>query len=283
MSDAVLSSAGVAARYLPDRDARDTVLVPPPAPDCSAWRERDFAVPPPKFWVCFEESEEDYLRSGEQDVATLRQMLAASGYPPERARRILDFGCAAGRMTRWLVDLAESREIWGADISGRCISWCSDHLSPPFHFVTTTTFPHLPFPDAYFDVVIAASVFSNLADFEVAWLLELRRLLQPDGRLYVTVNDGNSIAEIATLPPGHRHHWLRELLVDVDRSTGFSSKDWATLVINPGARTTQVFHDLSYLRATWGRLFHVYDVRNDALLFQTGLILGPKETAPAQA
>ena len=32
--------------------------------------------------------------------------------------RVLDFGCASGRLTRWFADYAESGEVWGVDVSG---------------------------------------------------------------------------------------------------------------------------------------------------------------------
>ncbi len=268
---ALLAAPAIAAKYEPDQWDRPTVLVPPPAAR-ESWDERDLPVPPPKLWASFEESEAEFLASGRADVAIMREMLRSSDYPIENARRILDFGCAAGRMTRWLADLSDGREIWGADVSGRCISWCSQHLSPPFSFVTTTTFPHLPFPDEWFDVVVAGSVFSNLAALEMAWLLEIRRVLASGGRFYATINDRNSIARIMSFPPGHKLYWFRELLTRAERDSGFVEKSWATFSINPGTRAVHVFHDVAFLPATWGRIFNLRGVREDAQLFQTGVL-----------
>ena len=45
-------------------------------------------------------------------------------------------------MLRWLLDLTPSGEVWGADVTATHIRWCKQHLSPPFHFLTTTVHPH---------------------------------------------------------------------------------------------------------------------------------------------
>ena len=50
-------------------------------------------------------------------VETMRRILEGSGFSFKSEGRILDFGCAAGRMTRYLKDLTEKYEIWGVDIT----------------------------------------------------------------------------------------------------------------------------------------------------------------------
>ena len=102
-------------------------------------------------------------------------------------------------MIRHLEDFAESSEIWGLDINAEQIFWCKQHLDPPFHFATTTTIPHLPFEDGYFDFVYAGSVFTHIDDLADSWLLELRRVLSRDGRLYVTIHDNRTIELLNTL------------------------------------------------------------------------------------
>ena len=116
----------------------------------------------------------------------MRDLVAQSNFPIQPGYRILDFGCGAGRMIRFFDDLAEECEIWGVDIVAEYIIWCQQHLSPPFRFATSTTFPHLPFEDRYFDFIYCASIFTHIADLADAWLLELRRVTRPNGRIYIT-------------------------------------------------------------------------------------------------
>jgi ubiquinone/menaquinone biosynthesis C-methylase UbiE len=119
--------------------------------------------------------------------------LDQSDFPIKARYRILDFACGAGRMIRIFNDVAEQCEIWGVDIRAEFIIWCQRHLSPPFNFATTTTFPHLPFEDRYFDLVYCGSIFSHISDLADAWLLELRRVTRPNGRIYITIMDNNTI------------------------------------------------------------------------------------------
>jgi hypothetical protein len=85
-------------------------------------------VPPSSLWANYGTSVADYLESGEDDVKRMRQILTQSGPSIETAERILELGCAAGRMIRWLVDLDPVCEIWGVDIWATAILWCKEHL-----------------------------------------------------------------------------------------------------------------------------------------------------------
>jgi ubiquinone/menaquinone biosynthesis C-methylase UbiE len=63
----------------------------------------------------------------------------------------------------------------------------------PLHFVTTTTAPHLPFEDDYFDLVYCGSVFTHISDLADAWLLEIRRILRTGAYAYITIHDNKSV------------------------------------------------------------------------------------------
>jgi len=104
-----------------------------------------------------------------------------------RERRILDFGCGAGRTLRQFTESAESAACFvGCDIHYDSVRWVAHHLSPPFGVFRNGELPPLPFPDQIFDVIYAQSVFSHLSETWAPWLLELRRILRPDGLLIAT-------------------------------------------------------------------------------------------------
>lgn len=134
-----------------------------------------------------------YLKTGQKDVAKMRAALEAAGHPLVEGQRVLELGCASGRMLRWLYDVSDRCEIWGADIEAPCIVWAGQNLSPSFHFVTISSLAHLPFEDRYFDLIFAGSVFTHIEDMAQAWFLELRRVLKPGGVLYVTIHDKHTI------------------------------------------------------------------------------------------
>lgn len=145
-------------------------------------------IPPTKLWLGYGPTQEDYLERGKRHTSQMLSILESDGLRIGEDNRILDFGCGAGRMIRWLSHLSDNCEIWGTDISAEHIYWCREYLSPPFHFVTSTIYPHLPFEDNYFDLVYAGSVFSHIDDLADAWLLELRRITKK--RVFVYYYNG---------------------------------------------------------------------------------------------
>ncbi|HZG09431.1 MAG TPA: methyltransferase domain-containing protein [Allosphingosinicella sp.] len=171
--------------YLPYAPNRDYVLAPHAAPTGAG---DPLPVPPPELWLGY-----DYVAHGEAQVRTMMNIVGGSGFALADGDRILDLGCGAGRMIRHLRHLAARCEIWGTDISAAHILWCRHHLSPPFHFATTTKVPHLPFADRSFALIYCGSLFTHIDDLADAWLLELKRILKPDGRLYVTLHDEDTI------------------------------------------------------------------------------------------
>jgi SAM-dependent methyltransferase len=181
------------AQYWPHEHTADS-FSQPVSPDRSTTHPSSpLPVPPREFWANYCTSAESFLSSGREDVETMCQLLEDSGAPVEEMGRILELGCAGGRMLRWLTHLAPDTQLWGTDIWSSAILWCQDHLSPPCHFATTTMVPHLPFEDRSFGLVYCGSVFTHIDDLADAWFLELHRILRPGGRLYFSINDRHAV------------------------------------------------------------------------------------------
>ena len=98
---------------------------------------------------------------------------------------MLDFGCGSGRVLREFLPEAASGEFWGCDLHRPTIAWLDQHLSPPLRFYVNDRIP-TPHPDSYFDLVYAISVFTHITHEWSAWLLELHRILKPEGLLLAT-------------------------------------------------------------------------------------------------
>jgi SAM-dependent methyltransferase len=180
--------------YWPHNSAADSYSRPTGPARSSDDSSSSLPVPPEEFRADYGTSVEVFLASGREDCATMRRLLAESGFAIEGADRILELGCAGGRMLRWLVDLAPKTQLWGTDIWSSAILWCQDNLTPPCYFATNTVVPHLPFEDRSFDLVYCGSVFTHIDDLAEAWFLELHRILRPGGRLYFSVNDRHAVA-----------------------------------------------------------------------------------------
>jgi SAM-dependent methyltransferase len=191
--------------------------------------------------------------------------------------RVLEFGCAAGRMLRFFPTGPGGAERWGVDVKAQAIEWCQRNLSPPMSFLATTTFPHLPFEDNSFDLVYAGSVFTHIADLPDAWFLELRRLLRPGGYSYITIHDKHALDLILTkhgnLPS---MQWYADLLRRFDDETRVLASDYACFAFEGGKwggfPVPQVFHDVEHLTRRWGAFARLVSVHEEAYGYQTALL-----------
>lgn len=101
-------------------------------------------------------------------------------------KRVMDFGCGAGRTLRNFLEEAERAEFWGVDIDAPSIDLLAETVSPPLHLKRCEYMPPVDFDGGSFDLIWSISVFTHLTDNSLPWLLELHRLLKPGGLLIAT-------------------------------------------------------------------------------------------------
>lgn len=201
------------------------------------------------------EVEGTYLSQGRSTRERLERLLPADW--SWEGKRVLDFGCGAGRTLRHLLDTGA--ELHGCDVHGPSIRWLEGHLSPPLRLVESGPLPPLPYEDGSFDLVYALSVFTHIADGWAEWLLELRRILRPDGILVATFMNDESWRLFG------RGEW------DEERTGMLVTRTW-----NPAdAGGAFVFHSEWWLREHWGRAFEV------DFLERRPPAVGPGQTAGA--
>ena len=136
--------------------------------------------------------EAKYLKTGKRDADTLVNALENAGFNLNQPGNVMEFGCANGRVLRWLTEWADKGEFWGVDIDSERVFWCHENLSPPFNFAVSTTAPRLFFEDHFFSLVYCYSVFTHIDDMFLSWICELRRIIKPGGFLFVTIIDENA-------------------------------------------------------------------------------------------
>ncbi len=225
-------------------------------------------IPPESLWYDYGSTTEEFLERGRADVETMRAILTESGRPLMPGEPVLELGCAAGRMTRWLADHARAgATVWGVDLSGPHIAWCRQHLSPPLRFALTTLQPHLPFEDRSFALAFAGSVFTHIDDLAETWLLELKRVLQPGGRLYITIHDRDTLNALAKTPD----HWLWKTLTAHPDFEGFRNERFGMFTIGRGT-DAQVFYDLNDLEARLKPDYRLKAVKPHAYGVQTATL-----------
>lgn len=254
--------------YTPYRIQTDSYAIerqPPPHDRCP----QGLPIPPRSLQMGYGGSQEGYLERGREDVAKMRAALEAAGHPITEGQRVMEFGVAAARMLRWLADLADRCEIWGADIDSEYVVWCAQNLSPPFHFVTTTGSAHLPFEDRYFDLVYAGSVFTHIDDLAFAWFMELRRVIKPGGVLYATIHDKHTI-ELLRGP--YADQMIGQRLAAEPDLLRLATSDFAKFTIGRGS-DSQVFYDVDRLRETLEPFYKLLSVEEEAYGKQTALLL----------
>jgi SAM-dependent methyltransferase len=183
-----------------------------------------------------------YEQRGREQWQLIRSLL-----PVEwtfEGKRVLDFGCGAGRIVRHALAEDSLARYWGCDIDAPSVEWMRAHLSPPLEAFQSDHWPPMALPDGQFHLIYAFSVFTHLLDSWSAWLLELHRLLDPDGVLIVTV-----------FGPGISRHGEVAIGEDINGMN----------VLEPGTEWEDggplIAHSEWWLRAHWGRAFEIVELR----------------------
>ncbi|RFP91125.1 class I SAM-dependent methyltransferase [Rhodobacteraceae bacterium 63075] len=132
------------------------------------------------------DNHEWYWLSGLRDYHLTQQIFERHG---AKVNRLLDIGCASGRVLRHYAFQSDIRELWGSDINHRHIRFMNTHMPSHVRTVAMPCLPHLPTEDNYFDAITAFSVFTHIDVFETAFLADIRRTLKPGGLAYLTISD----------------------------------------------------------------------------------------------
>lgn len=229
--------------------------------------------PPPSLWEGYGNSPEEYLHTGENDTRQMLDILGRNSFKLRKHARILDLGCASGRMIRVMRTKFPKAEIWGADIDEKHVSWCNTHLARSLKFLQIpANVPHLPFEDRSFDLIYAGSVFTHIDFCADAWLVEMLRILKNNGRLYITINDNDAIKTILD-DVLWRKSWIRSALAAWDPPDSLLKLKFEKFGFRGEIKHGHVFYDAGYLRSHWGRFAQVEAVVPNAYGFQTAYVL----------
>ena len=107
---------------------------------------------------------------------------------PSQSSRVLEIGCATGRLLALLRD-AGYVNIQGLDPSPGCAQAAWDLHGVP---VFTSSLFSIPSPASWFDVVIVIGVLEHVEDLHKA-LEHIRAVLTPIGRVYAEVPDASNL------------------------------------------------------------------------------------------
>jgi len=145
---------------------------------------------------------------------TLRFVRRVLATPVVPEMRVLDFGCGWGRVLRTFLKDIRAENLVGTDVDPELVE-LARALLPEVRFTQNDRLAPLDFPDASFDIVIANSVFSHLAERNFQfWMQELTRVLKPGSALVFT-SWGQGLLDMAknVFETGERQFpWQRNIL-----------------------------------------------------------------------
>ena len=136
--------------------------------------------------------------------------------------------------------------------------------------------PHLPFEDRYFDLIYCGSVFTHIDDLTDAWLLELRRVLSPQGRLYLTIHDRHTMALFdGPLKDSYGAKYFK--------SQDFynTMKDSSAMLVLGRDTLSQVFYDGDYFCRYLSQIYDILSVTEEAYSYQTAIVVSRKHSPKA--
>lgn len=208
----------------------------------------------------------DYWLSGLKDYLQIKQTLAQHHLPFPQHGRVLELGCATGRVLRHFICQEPAVEMWGVDINLSHIEWLLQFFGSSPKVFQNSVLPQLPIADNSIDLIYAFSVFTHLDEFELAWLAELRRILKPGGVAYITVHTDHTW-QILSDKHALFHHLLslQAHFADYKISPELFAKPMQTPRIAfkwqyNGMKNANLFHSKEYLCTTWGRFLQVLEI-----------------------
>ena len=175
-------------------------------------------------------------------------------------RRVLDFGCGAGRTLRHFVREATGCEFYAMRYRQREHRVGADASVPAVPLLRQRRVSAAPLPSASLDLVYAISVFTHLTTRWSDWLLEVHRLLRPGGLALLTFMGRGMVQPIA--------------------GEALDEDEVGMIVLRMGAPWNEggpmVLHSPWWIREHWGRAFDVLSITPDGFAWESGLGRGSR-------
>ena len=155
----------------------------------------------------------DFVAAGVRDARMLRRRAGLT-----KAKRVLDWGCGAGRLAIGIKHLMGHVEDYhGVDIQPELLTWAKDHLTDEHTRFTLVDAHnarynpdgeqsfHIPADDGSVDVLYAYSVFSHMLTADLAgYGATIARVLAPEGRAWVTAFVEEDVPDCVENPTDYR-------------------------------------------------------------------------------
>ena len=216
----------------------------------------------------------EYWMSGLWDYLLLRDRLEEGGAALRPKTRILDFGCASGRVVRHFLCQESGRlDLYASDLNSAHVRWITQYLRGNIKVFQNHVLPCLPIEDNFLDLVYAYSVFTHIDSLSESWMLELRRILKPGGVAYLTIHSEHTWSNMREEYPVYKvlqqnPDFSPELL-----KSDLPERRVVFRIPTGSVYGANVFIHTSYVRRVWGALFDVLHVIPEGYAYQDIVVL----------
>lgn len=176
-------------------------------------------LPPKNLRPCGTNFRDDryYLESAKTEADRLVEHVGLS-----QDSSLLDVGCGPGRLAIGIIQrVGEIEKYRGVDVSEEFVRWGQRHITaehPNFQFVHIDVENRrynprgkgrdrefvFPFKDEEFDILTLYSVFTHmLTDGVRSYLKDFRRILKPEGRIFLTAFVEDGVPDVEENPEGY--------------------------------------------------------------------------------
>lgn len=192
-----------------------------------------------------------------------------------------ELGCSTGRVLRHAIFQGDNLKVIGCDINLRNVLWMQNFLPKRAIVFQNSDYPSLPLEDNSVDLAVACSVFTHIENLESMWLMELKRILKPDGLLLATVIDDKYWQMLASDSYAWMANRLSQLVCDYEFDRDSFNKtmpaERVTLYAGGGVNrityNATIFHSQKYIRERWSRYFQVMDILEKDFDIQSVVVL----------
>ncbi len=129
---------------------------------------------------------ENLLRAEIDPAYSQRARVIFEQIEKEKPLKILDAGCGRGFYLNALSFFPFIKEIHGVDINNQYLKIAKKNCLDKRVKIIKAGLYSLPYPDNYFDCIIASEILEHVKDDKKA-LFELKRILKKNGTLIITV------------------------------------------------------------------------------------------------
>lgn len=206
-----------------------------------------------------------------------------AGLTFDKNTRVMDFGCGFGRILRFFMKDVAPGNLIGTDVYLYFIEICKN-IFQDILFDLNDPFPPLHYPDNFFDIIYAYSVFSHLSEeAHLQWLKEFHRLVKPEGLLFLTLRQKQFLLEYNRLRSepnlSDYNKKMAELFGDLEKLS--PDYEMGKFIYSPtgggGALTDDFYGDTvippAYIKKHWSKYFTTIDLFDDPQRLAQALIV----------